>query len=240
MNMKDVPLMNLAKIKPDVAFFEDTHTYIIDGVEVPSVTDILKPLHRSYAKVNPSVLEYAANRGKAVHEVLELYDLGGDLEVVPEISGYIKAYLEWGQVYRPTWTGVEEIVYYGKDYAGTLDRIGYLNKDRNHLCIVDIKTSQPTKEALVSVCLQTYAYAQAYENMKRSTGEWSTYIGGIEIDRYGLFLKSDGTYRFLNCKEYDEKYDMFDAVVWYELEHVYHTVSKILAGKSNGIDSDRR
>ena len=41
----------------DILFFEDTHEYLVDGKPAPSVTEILSPLHRSYAKVNPSVLD---------------------------------------------------------------------------------------------------------------------------------------------------------------------------------------
>lgn len=207
----------------DIFFEEATHTYLVDGREVPSVTTILQPLtSRAYGKVNPSVLEYAANRGKAVHEALEIYDLGGELEATPETAGYIKAYLEWQQVYKPTWVGVEEIVYdYTSNYIGTLDRVGYLNGQG--FAVVDIKTSQPTKEALVSVCVQTHAYAEAYY--------WSHEEDApTDIKRYGLFLKADGSYRFLDCKGYEEKYHFVAKDVWNELFIVDRIVTR-LTGK---------
>ena len=108
-------------VKPDIVFDEVEHIYLVDGVEVPSVTTILQPLaNRAYSSVNPSVLEYARNRGSAVHEALELYDLGAGLEASPEIEGYVKAYLEWEQIYKPSWVGVEQIVYsVGDKYIGT-------------------------------------------------------------------------------------------------------------------------
>ena len=60
-------------VKPEIIFDEATHTYLVDGEEVPSVTTILQPLSmRSYSAVNPSVLEYARNRGKAIHEAVEM------------------------------------------------------------------------------------------------------------------------------------------------------------------------
>ena len=213
------------KRKPDIFFDELTHTYLVDGEEVPSVTEILKPLHRSYKKVNQSVLDYAANRGRAVHEALEVYDLGGELEVVPETEGFIRAYLEWSQIYRPKWIGVEQIVYNNRaGYIGTLDRIGYLNG--TELAIVDIKTSQPTKEALVSVCLQTEAYANAYSTEPDGSKEFFP-------SRYGLFLKSDGTYRVVDCREYGHKYDI-SPWVFDNLLKTHKMITKLLETKARG------
>ena len=215
-------------VKPEIIFDEATHTYLVDGEEVPSVTTILQPLSmRSYSAVNPSVLEYARNRGTAVHEALEIYDLGGELEVVPETEGFIRAYLEWEQIYRPKWIGVEQIVYNQRSgYIGTLDRIGYLNG--TELAVVDIKTSQPTKEALVSVCCQTFAYAYAYTNEDYASGSHRN------IKRYGLFLKTDGSYRFQNCEGYEDKYGFVGDDVFMSLLYDYKMITRILETKARG------
>lgn len=214
--------------KPEIIFDEATHTYLVDGQEVPSVTTILKPLSdRGYGKISQSVLQYAANRGRAVHEALEVYDLGGELEVTPETQGYIQAYLEWSEIYRPKWIGVEQIVYCESEgYIGTLDRIGTLNG--TELAIVDIKTSQPTKEALVSVCLQTTAYELAYCRSLMADYEIPT------INRYGLFLNKDGTYRCVNCREYEIKYAFFSYDSWHKLLDTYKMITKILETKARG------
>lgn len=217
-------------VKPEIIFDEATHTYLVDGEEVPSVTTILQPLtSRGYGKINPSVLEYAANRGRAVHEALEIYDLGGELEVVPETEGFIRAYLEWEQIYRPKWIGVEQIVYsenYG--YIGTLDRVGSLNN--RELAVVDLKTSQPTKEALISVCCQTAAYEVAYNE---AHGEFDTYLDMyIPLSRFGLFLKSDGTYRVVNCAEYESKNGFSGHQVFKRLLDTHKLITRILETKA--------
>ena len=213
----------------DIFFDATTHTYLVDGVEVPSVTTILKPLtDRGYGKVNPSVLEYAANRGRAVHEALEVYDLGGELEVTPETEGYIRAYLEWEQIYRPSWSGVEQIVYsVGDKYIGTLDRVGTLNG--TEFAIVDLKTSTPTKEALVSVCVQTSAYAMAYTEQNKKPPEFME-----QIKRYGLFLKADGSYRFLDCEEYEEAYMFRSSELFISLLNNHKAITRVLESKKNG------
>lgn len=209
------------KTKFDIFFDPESHIYLVDGVEVPSVTEILSPLHRSYDNINPSVLEYAANRGKAVHEACELIDYGEEPEIDPEIEGYITAYLDFLNIYRPTWTGVERIVYSSTHgYIGTLDRIGWLSE--SEFAVVDIKTSQPTKDALVSVCLQTMAYSIAFED------EAGVPCG---ITRYGLFLKPDGTFRFLDCNEYQAKYKFNASEAWMNLLNTNKMVTKLLEGK---------
>jgi len=215
--------------KPEIIFSEAEHIYLVDGMEVPSVTTILKPLtDRGYGKVNPSVLEYAANRGRAVHEALEVYDLGGELEVVPETEGYIRAYLEWEQIYRPRWTGVEQIVYsVGDKYIGTLDRIGTLNG--SEFAIVDLKTSTPTKEALVSVCCQTAAYAMAYTEQSEKPLKFAE-----TIKRYGLFLKADGSYRLLDCEEYEEAYMFRSSELFISLLNNHKAITRVLESKKNG------
>lgn len=204
-------------MKHSIEFFEDTHEYLVDGESFPSVTEILAPLHRSYSSVNPSVLEYARNRGKAVHEALELYDLCGELEVTSEIEGYARAYLEWCDIYRPKWTEVEQIVYsisYG--YAGTLDRAGFLNG--GEFAIVDIKTSQPSKEALVSVCCQTAAYEIAHhEHSPQPINK-----------RYGLFLKQDGTYRLVDADEYEKRYKFSGYNVFHKLNKTNKMITEVL------------
>lgn len=204
----------------DIFFDEAEHIYLVNGEEVPSVTDILSPLHRGYAKVNTSVLEYARRRGTAVHEALEIYDLGGELEVLPETAPYIQAYLDFCNVYRPVWTEIEQIVYSGTyGFIGTLDRAGCLNGTER--AVVDLKTSQPTKEALVSVCIQTTAYALAYD--------FDNYNA---LQRYGIFLKSDGTYRLVDCKEYETKYDIDSYAVLMQLLNLRKTIDRILETKA--------
>ena len=50
---------------------DESHTYIVDGVIVPSVTQILGvKFGNKYAGVNRSTLERAANRGTAIHEAI--------------------------------------------------------------------------------------------------------------------------------------------------------------------------
>ena len=61
-------------------FFPETHTYLYDGLMLPSVTQILGVKYKNdYASVPPSVLHNASKRGTAVHKAIENYNnLGYD------------------------------------------------------------------------------------------------------------------------------------------------------------------
>lgn len=59
-------------------YFDDTHTYLYDGLILPSVTQILGVKYKNdYASVPPSVLDNAAKRGTAVHKAIENFNVSG-------------------------------------------------------------------------------------------------------------------------------------------------------------------
>ena len=59
-------------------YFDDTHTYLYDGLMLPSVTQILGVKYKNdYASVPPAVLNNAAQRGTAVHKAIENYNNSG-------------------------------------------------------------------------------------------------------------------------------------------------------------------
>lgn len=58
---------------------DSTHTYLVDGVIVPSVTQVLDiKFGGKYASVNPSILNRAANRGTSIHKAIEDYCKGNE------------------------------------------------------------------------------------------------------------------------------------------------------------------
>ena len=205
----------------DIFFDEQSHTYLVDGQEVPSVTEILKPLHRSYGAVNPSVLEQASVRGKAVHEACEDIDYDLEPEIPFEIEGYVRAYLDYKDLYLPEWEMVEQIVFCEEGwFIGTLDRMGVID---GKPCIVDLKTSTPNRESYLSVCLQTVAYAMAVSSETHFDPDWKDY------DRYGLFLMKDGKYRLINCKEWEGQNHFNSADAFGVLLKTHKMITRLLA-----------
>lgn len=58
-----------------VTFDEATHTYRIDGIVVPSVTQCLEPCH-DFRFVKSEDLERAQKMGRKIHRTVELFELG--------------------------------------------------------------------------------------------------------------------------------------------------------------------
>lgn len=59
-------------------YFDETHTYLYDGLMLPSVTQILGVKYKNdYASVPPAVLNNAAQRGTAVHKAIENFNVSG-------------------------------------------------------------------------------------------------------------------------------------------------------------------
>lgn len=70
-------------------FFEDEHLYLVDGVIVPSITQILAyKFGRKYAHVRKDVLERAAKAGTAVHEAIERWCTTGEESDLPELRNF--------------------------------------------------------------------------------------------------------------------------------------------------------
>ena len=107
-------------------FFDDTHTYTVDGEEFPSVSEISRFASREiYGEVNQYNLDNAASRGSAVHKATEILDKYGKVECDEDIVPYVQAYVKFRKDF-----GIGEYAHIEKalaneelKYAGTLDRI---------------------------------------------------------------------------------------------------------------------
>lgn len=70
-------------------YFDDEHLYLVDGVMVPSITQILAHrFGRKYENVNRDVLRRAAEAGTAVHEAIERYCTTGEESDLPELRNF--------------------------------------------------------------------------------------------------------------------------------------------------------
>lgn len=70
-------------------YIDESHTYLCDGVIVPSVTQILKiKFGGKYKGVSKRTLERAANKGTEVHRAIELYCKEGRKSDLPEVRNF--------------------------------------------------------------------------------------------------------------------------------------------------------
>ena len=71
-------------------YFDDTHTYLVDGVIVPSITQIMKiKFGGKYAGVNKRILNKASEEGTRVHEAIEKLCKTGEVEDIKEVKNFI-------------------------------------------------------------------------------------------------------------------------------------------------------
>ena len=201
-------------------FEESTHTYTLDGVVIPSVTEICAPI--TCGKYPPvGVVQQAAARGTRVHELCALYDMDAlPDEIEAGLVGYVKAWAAFCRDYKPVWTHIELPLYGeidpGQPFAGTLDRIGEID---GFTRIVDIKTAASLdRPAKVALCEQITGY------------EWLADLNGIDIfdgAGMGVQLFADGNYRVHLIAAIAQKYDFTRTETFSALRKLY----KITKGK---------
>lgn len=168
-------------------FNAERHEYRVDGVVLPSVTQVLRSCY-DFSMVAPDVLEHKRQIGTAVHVAIKL-DIDNDLveeSVAPELRGYLAAWrefradtgltaAEFGECEKPMYHPT-----YG--YAGTPDVTAHLN---GRWSVIDAKCVDALHPAWA---LQLAGY-QELVNANTKKGEYK-----IER-RYSLRLMVDGKYR---------------------------------------------
>lgn len=167
---------------PEFRFHAEDHRYTLDGRVLPSVTQIIAPLI-NYSMVPAEALEYARDRGTAVHKTLELYDKNDlDEESLDEaLKPYLAAWKKFIRDNNPKWGTIEEPMHHAiLGYAGTPDRTGLLGP---RSFVLDIKTTVQLSPA-VGVQLSGYDLLAGHTT------------GMSADDLIAVQLRKDGTYRF--------------------------------------------
>lgn len=121
-------------------FYDDTHTYEVDGEIFPSVSEISRFASREiYGDVSQYALDNAASRGSLVHKYTEVLDKYGSCECEEDVQEYIKAYLKFRKDFKISeYLFIEKALANEKlKYAGTIDRI--YKMDENFINAVNEK-----------------------------------------------------------------------------------------------------
>lgn len=135
-----------------IQFNSDSHLYVVDGVVLPSVSDIMRPLSEGfYRNIPERILNNARKRGVEVHEAIEDYIKFG---VIRESKReYVEQFILFLQE-----TGLEpvysEFRLTNGIYAGTVDLL--LKTPENELVLVDVKVTNKINFDLLPVQLCGY------------------------------------------------------------------------------------
>lgn len=143
-------------------YYDNTHTYLLDGVQLPSITQILKiRFGAKYDRVDRETLKRAAERGTAVHEAIEKYCTQGIESDLIEVRNF--KFLQ--RLYDFTVIENEVPVILFKDgkpiAAGRLDMVIRIG---DKLGGADIKRTSTLDKEYIAYQLNLYriAYRQTY------------------------------------------------------------------------------
>ena len=143
-------------------YMDDSHTYVCDGIIVPSITQSLKTRFKNkYAGVDRATLNRAAQRGTEVHLAIENYCRGGDESDLPELRDF--KFLQ--KIYKFNVLANETPVILFKELqpilAGRLDMVIEID---GQLGLADIKSTSALDKEYLAYQLNLYriAYKQSY------------------------------------------------------------------------------
>jgi hypothetical protein len=195
-----------------LSFDEATHKYALRGLAIPGMTEVLQANGIiDYSRVSQSVIEYAQNRGRAVHKATELFDKGTlDWATVdPAIVGYVLAWDKFCEEYNVEHVQIEYKVYSELlRCAGIIDRLSFV---RQKFTLLDIKSGDYKD----SGALQTAGYDLMAQERGKTTEQ-----------RMIVKLNSDGTYH-LAPSDYFKRSDYEDVQALIRTYHVKKRLGKI-------------
>lgn len=141
-----------------IEFLEEQHIYLVDGILVPCVSNILAYKFNDYTGVSREVLQRASEKGTELHQAIEMYEQQGVTSDLREFKNYLflKKQFKFENVSN------ELPVLYEKGgrvlFVGTLDQVIAID---GKLGINDFKrVSAPNKE---KIAYQLNFYKMAYE-----------------------------------------------------------------------------
>ena len=180
-----------------VEFLEDTHTYLVDGVIVPSVTTIVGWVMKDdFSHIPSEVLQKKAEHGTLVHEYIQAIENGMTYKelclakIDPNVKAAVNEYRALKKKSPFTVKSMEQIVYNTK-CAGRYDILTTDNE------LIDIKTTYRLNEEHLQWQLGLYYYLMGMEK------------------KYGFVMwlpkQTDGCFKAIEVKSNKECEELIEA-----------------------------
>lgn len=186
----------------DLTFKEDTHSYFLGDVPIPSVSEIIKPIYKKiYGEIDSQALEMAADRGTRVHRAIEFLSKYNLYSVDSDVSGYISAYQKFRSDHKEWKLLHSEFKTYHKSllYGMTIDQVC---ESPEGLVICDIKTTKTAHTNAWSVQLSAYKsgfesqYEKVFKIVALQLFEDGNYVIHELKDNFSVFLSCLEIYKF--------------------------------------------
>ena len=155
-------------------YFDDGHIYLVDGVIVPSITEILKiQFGNKYNSVSKETLQRASEAGTQVHEAIQRLCETGEQSDLPEVRNFLFLKKKYGFEVLENETPV---ILFQDDEPISAGRLDLVLKLEGSLCGADIKRVSTLDKDYLFYQLNLYriAYRQCYG------AEWE-YLRGIHL-----------------------------------------------------------
>ena len=143
-------------------YIDETHTYIYDGIVLPSITQVLKvKFGGKYKGIPKSVLNKAADKGTAVHKAIENYEKFGIETDLPELRNY--KFLKRRYGFNCIGNEVSVVLFKG-DKAVAAGRLDLVLTENGRTGLADIKRTSALDKNYLAYQLNLYrkAYQQCY------------------------------------------------------------------------------
>ena len=143
-------------------YYDDTHTYIYNGIVLPSITQMLKvKFGNKYDGIPRATLERAAERGSAVHRAIELYEQTGVPSDLPELRNWLFLKRQYG--IECIDNEVPVVLFQGED-AVACGRLDLVLEMDGQVGLGDIKRTSTLDKNYLAYQLNLYriAYQQCY------------------------------------------------------------------------------
>lgn len=159
-----------------IEFIKESHTYLVDGVITPSVSQILAAtiFKNKYANIPEFIMKRAAHYGTNVHNAIELNDWIGLTD--EEYIAYDN-YQNLVKTHKINVISHEQVVVYQKYYIGRYDMEAWVGDDK---CLIDIKTTYKLDMEYLSWQLSMYELAKGIRYDKLFV-IWLTKKGNSEL-----------------------------------------------------------
>ena len=188
-------------MKNSIEYLDDVHCYLIDGVMVPSVSELIKfKFPDAYKGIPEKILKKKASYGTKVHDYIQKFVSNEiTLEEIQskDIDPNIKIAVEQFENLRKKWAfqvkDMEQIVHYKNKYAGRYDIKTIDN------FIIDIKTTAELHTEWLELQLGLYQMAEGINS-------GLTYCIWLPKGKLGKVVAIN-PWTFDECKELLDEYE---------------------------------
>ena len=189
---------------------DETHIYYVDGVIVPSVTQIVKFAYPStYADIDPMILKKAAELGTKMHKDIEDFENYKHVDSSIELDNYIKlkTYFKWQVKHNEI-----PVIIYNGDVPLCVGRIDQIININDELCVNDLKRTKEVhhKNLMLQLSLYALGYEQSY-GREIDLG----YCTHLRKDKAEFIsIKLDKNKAIEKCLEYAKQTESEDEFEW--------------------------